>query len=91
MLGIIYLWLAVVNVWGFLLVFLDKRRAKKGDWRIPEAVFFLLAFLGGFLGIEFAMRLFHHKTKKPSFYWVIRCAFLVWLVLGIILIYIMFS
>ena len=91
MLKLLFLWLILVNLWGFLLVFLDKQKAKKGNWRIPESTFFILAFLGGFLGIEFAMGLFHHKTKKPSFFWVIRCAFLAWFILGNILIYVLFS
>ena len=56
--------------WSLILFFtmaLDKRRAEKGQYRIPERRLFLLAFLGGAIGGFFGMRAFRHKTKHIKF------------------------
>jgi len=45
----------------------DKLRAKKGGWRIPEKTLLALALLGGGVGAFLGMRLFHHKTRHPKF------------------------
>ena len=57
----------LVNLCGFMLCGLDKRRAVKKQWRVPERRFFLLAFLGGGPGILAGMYTFRHKTKHKSF------------------------
>lgn len=64
--------LVFVNLAGFLLCGLDKYRAIRHRWRIPEAVFFALGLMMGALGIELAMQVFRHKRAKPSFYWVLH-------------------
>ena len=46
---------------------LDKRKAKKHSFRIPEKVLLTLSFLGGSLGTLIAMHCFHHKTQKTIF------------------------
>jgi uncharacterized membrane protein YsdA (DUF1294 family) len=46
---------------------IDKRRAIKNKWRIPEKTLFLFALLGGSIGSIAAMRLFRHKTKQWYF------------------------
>jgi uncharacterized membrane protein YsdA (DUF1294 family) len=46
---------------------IDKNRARKNRWRIPEATLLLFAFLGGSIGSLGGMYLFHHKTRKPKF------------------------
>ena len=46
---------------------LDKYKAKKGKWRIPEATLFILAFLGGSVSEYTVMRLIRHKTKHKRF------------------------
>lgn len=51
----------------FFLMGLDKRRARRGAYRIPEAAFFLLALLGGSLGAILGMHCFHHKTRHWYF------------------------
>ena len=61
------LW-ACVNAGVFLLYGADKRRARKGEWRIPERTLLLIAVLGGSLGALAGMYAFHHKTKHPKFY-----------------------
>ena len=62
-------YLAAVNLAAFALMGLDKRRARRGDWRISEKALFLPAVLGGALGGLLGMRVFHHKTK----HWYLRC------------------
>jgi len=59
-----YLFLSII---GFILVFVDKRRAIRHDWRIPEKTFYLLGLFGGSIGIWAGMFSFHHKTRKTKF------------------------
>ena len=63
----IVLYLVVINVIGFLVMWIDKVKAKKGMWRIPENTLFLFAFLGGGIGTIAGMYTFRHKTKKLKF------------------------
>lgn len=60
-------YLAVINLDGFLLMAADKRRAKKNKRRIPEATIFLVAVLGGSLGVLLGMYAFRHKTLHTKF------------------------
>ena len=65
---------------------LDKRRAIKNRWRIPEATLMGVAAVGGSLGVLLGMRLFRHKTRHPKFYLgvpallVLHLALLGWLI-----------
>ncbi|MCI8408390.1 MAG: DUF1294 domain-containing protein [Lachnospiraceae bacterium] len=63
--AIVYLLLA--NLVGFVLMGVDKHKAKKKQWRIPEKTLFLSAILGGSIGALYGMHLFRHKTKHKSF------------------------
>ena len=63
----ILLLLAAVNLRAFALYGIDKLKAKKGAWRIPESTLLLVAFLGGSLGALLGMELFRHKTKHAKF------------------------
>ena len=62
---LIYLFL--VNALGFLLMLVDKRKAQKNLWRIPEATLFAVAVLGGSLGSIAGMYSVRHKTKHLKF------------------------
>lgn len=62
-------YLALVNAVAFFLYGADKRRARKGQWRVPEKTLFLLPLLGGSIGGILGMRAFHHKTKHWYFRW----------------------
>ena len=62
-----FIYLLVINLFGFFVMGLDKHKAKKGKWRIPEKTLFLLAILGGSLGTTIGMHVFHHKTKHWYF------------------------
>lgn len=59
--------LAIINAAGFILVALDKRKARKKLWRIPEKTFFLIALIGGSIGVYVSMLLFRHKTRHWYF------------------------
>ena len=61
------LYLLMVNLVGFCLMGMDKRRAKKNAWRIPEKTLFLPAVLGGAAGALLGMKVFHHKTRHWYF------------------------
>ncbi|MCD8383753.1 MAG: DUF1294 domain-containing protein [Clostridiales bacterium] len=63
----IWLYLAIINVAGFAVMGADKRRARRGGWRIPERTLFAVALAGGSLGALLGMRLFHHKTRHWYF------------------------
>ena len=67
MLKLFFGWLFLINLAGILAMGLDKRKAQRGLWRIPEKTLFLIAALGGSLGCIFGMYRFHHKTKHPAF------------------------
>ena len=56
-----------INAITFLAMFVDKKKAKWGKWRIKEATLFTLVLLGGGIGGILGMYLFRHKTKKARF------------------------
>ena len=60
-------WMAVLSLIAFCLMWADKRRARRGAWRVPERCFFLLAVLGGAPGAIAGMWVFHHKTRHWYF------------------------
>lgn len=60
-------YLVVVNLVAFALMGIDKQKAKKGKYRIPEKTLFLSAILGGSIGAMYGMHLFRHKTKHITF------------------------
>lgn len=61
------LWLLAVNVAAFVMMGLDKAKAKLGAWRIPEKTLLLTAAVGGSVGAILGMQLFRHKTRHPAF------------------------
>ena len=83
----IVIYLAVVNIAGFLSMAIDKKKARRNKWRIPEATLFLFALFGGSLGCLLGMRVFHHKTQKPRFYIGIPIIFVIQV---LILVYFLF-
>ncbi len=63
----IIVYFIVINLIGFFVMWLDKRKAIKGSWRIPEKTLFLITALGGGIGTIAGMYTFRHKTKKLGF------------------------
>lgn len=68
---------AVVSVIAFCFYAADKKKAKKGAWRIPEKVLLGLGFLGGAIGALLGMKLLRHKTKH-WYFWAVNIAGLLW-------------
>ena len=63
----IILYFIVINIFGFFIMWLDKRKAKKGAWRIPEKTLFIITALGGGIGTIAGMYTCRHKTQKIQF------------------------
>ena len=76
-------WVLVFSLADFLLMGVDKRRARRGAWRVPEKTFFLVALLGGSPGAILGMRLFHHKTRHWYFKWGLPAILIAQLALAI--------
>ena len=80
---VLLVWLAVINLLTFIVYGADKRRARKGKWRVPEKTLFLLPLLGGSSGALLGMRVFHHKTKHWYFVWGIPAILLAQIALAV--------
>lgn len=80
---VLLVWLAVINLLTFIVYGADKRRARKGKWRVPEKTLFLLPLLGGSIGALLGMRVFHHKTKHWYFAWGIPAILLAQIALAV--------
>lgn len=63
----IYIYLILINIFGIILMGIDKNRAIKHQWRIKEKTLFLTAIVGGSVGSIAGMLTFHHKTKHKKF------------------------
>ena len=61
------IYLIVINILGFLVMGLDKHKAKMAERIIPENTLFTFTVLGGGVGTIAGMYVFHHKTKKMKF------------------------
>ena len=64
---LILMYLITINAAGFLLMLVDKLKAKRGAWRIPEATLLAVAAAGGSIGSLIGMKLFRHKTRHLKF------------------------
>ena len=65
--NVLLVYLLIINAAGFILMLVDKVKAKKNLWRIPEATLFLVAAIGGSVGSILGMYTFRHKTKHIKF------------------------
>lgn len=57
----------IINLYGLIIMNIDKRKARQQQWRISEGHLWIVAIIGGAIGIFFGMRLFRHKTKHAAF------------------------
>lgn len=64
---LVFTYLFLINAAGFLIMLIDKQKARKNRWRIPERVLIGIATVGGSLGIMAGMRIFRHKTRHEKF------------------------
>ena len=60
-------YLVIINAAGFLIMLIDKRKAQKNLWRIPERTIMSVAVSGGSVGVLLGMYAFRHKTKHLKF------------------------
>ena len=65
---LLLVYLLLINAVGFLLMMIDKRKAKRNLWRIPEDTLRGVAIIGGSIGTIAGMKVFRHKTRHPKFY-----------------------
>lgn len=63
----ILIYLLAINLIGFLVMGIDKKKAQKGKWRIPENTLLWITIFGGGIGTIAGMYTFRHKTKKIGF------------------------
>lgn len=74
-------YLLFVNTICLILFAVDKRRARRGGWRVPEKTLFLWGILGGSLGGLLGMHVLRHKTRHAKFVWGFPLIFLLQAVL----------
>ena len=81
--GALAVWLIAINLVTFAVYGADKRRARRGAWRVPEKTLFLLPLLGGSVGAMLGMRVFRHKTKHWYFVWGVPAILLAQIALAV--------
>ncbi|OON97832.1 MAG: hypothetical protein ATN36_02630 [Epulopiscium sp. Nele67-Bin005] len=67
MLGVVAIYLLIINIIGFFIMGSDKKKAINNEYRIPEKKLFMVALMGGGVGTTIGMRHFRHKTKHWYF------------------------
>lgn len=75
----VLVYLAIVNLIAFIAYGIDKRRAKKHRWRIPEITLIMFAAIGGSIGALAGMFFWHHKTKKIKFLFAVPALLILWI------------
>ena len=81
----------IMNIVAFCVMGIDKWKAKKRAWRIPEATLFILAAVGGSIGAIAGMYTFRHKTKHRSFVWGMPAILIAQIILIVALLYLPFD
>lgn len=82
---VLLLYFLIINIFTFLITGYDKFQARRHNKRIPESVLFILAFVGGTIGLLTGMFFFRHKTSKSSFIIKFGVIFLIQIVVFIFL------
>ena len=75
----------IMNIVGFALMGIDKRKAIKRNFRIPEASLFIGALIGGSIGSILGMQVFRHKTRHWYFVFGMPAILVVQIILLILL------
>ncbi|MCA1032000.1 DUF1294 domain-containing protein [Bacillus timonensis] len=71
MLQHILAWFLLINVYGYIIMGVDKKRSIQRRWRISENHLWTVSIFGGAIGIFSGMKRFHHKTQHKSFKWLV--------------------
>ncbi len=67
MIPAVSIYIILINLIAFVVFGIDKRKARKEQWRVPESTLFILAIIGGSIGALLGMLAFRHKTKHRKF------------------------
>ena len=84
---LLFSYLVIVNIVGFAMMGIDKKRAIRGAWRISEASLFLTALIGGSIGCILGMKTFRHKTKHWYFKYGMPAILILQIILLVLLSY----
>lgn len=85
---VLFLYVLLVNLIAFCMMGIDKRKARRKAFRIPESTLFILALIGGSIGAIAGMYAFRHKTQHWYFVWgmpailLLQLALILWLLFG---------
>ena len=82
----IIIYIVAINLITFLAMFIDKRKAKKGSWRIKESTLLTMGLIGGSIGGIAGMYTFRHKTQKPKFVFLFPTMLIIQIIIAIYLI-----
>ncbi|MCR5800121.1 MAG: DUF1294 domain-containing protein [Lachnospiraceae bacterium] len=83
---VIAIYLAIINLIGFVVMGIDKNRAKKRAFRIPEATLFTMAIIGGSIGTILGMHIFRHKTRHWYFLYGMPVILILQIIIVIVLV-----
>lgn len=77
---VLLFYIITINIFGFIIMFIDKERAIYNEWRVKEKTLMLISFFGGSIGIFGGMHFFRHKTKHLKFTLGVPCIFIIELI-----------
>lgn len=83
---ILIIYILAVNLLGFFIMGIDKQKARKRTFRIPEATLFTIAIIGGSIGSIIGMHLFRHKTRHWYFLFGMPAILLIQIILVLFLV-----
>ena len=82
---LIVIYLIAINLISFMTMGVDKSKARKRSWRIPESTLIVLALIGGSIGSIAGMHLFRHKTRHWYFLYGMPAILIIQILIVIIL------
>ncbi|MBO3754782.1 MAG: DUF1294 domain-containing protein [Candidatus Brockarchaeota archaeon] len=82
---LVYDYLLLINTAGFILMGVDKTSAIREGSRIPEKWFFAISSIGGPFGVFLGMLVFHHKTRKAYFGFIVTLTLILYAFILIVL------
>ncbi len=85
--SLIIVYLLTINLVSFIVMGIDKKKAQKRAWRIPESTLFVLAIIGGSIGSVIGMQLFRHKTRHWYFVYGMPAILILQILLVLILLF----
>lgn len=85
--SLLIFYFVIINLVSFIVMGMDKRKAQKNLWRIPESTLFVLAIIGGSVGSIAGMHLFRHKTRHWYFVYGMPAILIVQVILVLALVF----